>query len=222
MLLGNGNGTFGPKTDYPTANEPVSVAIADLDVDGNLDLAVADDGYPGNSAVSVLLGDGMAGLGAKTDYATGMRPQSVAIGDLNGDGKPDRVTGNYIAHSVSVLIGNGDSSFGTHDELVVGFNPKSVAIADVNGDGNADLVTPKGKARLGCRKRGRHGLRAAAVSSHCGCRGTRASRRWHFAVSEPSESFGWRCHDRLRASFARHGWLARVRHRGTARANPGR
>lgn len=52
MLLNDGNGTFGPKVDYPTGLRPISVAAADLNGDGALDLAVAD--YAGHT-VSVLL-----------------------------------------------------------------------------------------------------------------------------------------------------------------------
>jgi hypothetical protein len=55
--------------------------------------------------VSVLLGSGAGGFGAKTDFATGTEPFSVAIGDVSGDGRPDLVTANYGANSVSVLLG---------------------------------------------------------------------------------------------------------------------
>ena len=57
------------------------------------------------STVSVLLGNGAGGFGAKTDFATGETPASVAIGDLSGDGKPDLVVANYGANTVSVLLG---------------------------------------------------------------------------------------------------------------------
>ena len=42
VLLGNGDGTFGPTTDYDTGNSPVSVAIGDLNGDGTPDLETAN------------------------------------------------------------------------------------------------------------------------------------------------------------------------------------
>ena len=53
----------------------------------------------------MLLGNGAGGFGAKTDFATGTEPFSVAIGDVNGDGAPDLVTANSSANTVSVLLG---------------------------------------------------------------------------------------------------------------------
>ena len=91
MLLGNGDGTFGAKTDFATGPVPVSVAIGDLNGDGKPDLAVANCD---SNTVSVLLGNGDGTFGAKTDFATGSGPGSVAIGDLNGDGKPDLAVAN--------------------------------------------------------------------------------------------------------------------------------
>ena len=46
-------------------------------------------------------------LGVRVDFPTGVDPTSVAIGDLNGDGKPDLAVANYGANTVSVLLGNG-------------------------------------------------------------------------------------------------------------------
>src|SRR5580765_7578087 len=67
-------------------------------------------------------------------------PQSVAIGDLNGDGRPDIVTANG-APTVSVLLGIGAGAFAGHMEFSTPSNCRAVAIGDVNGDGKPDLVT---------------------------------------------------------------------------------
>lgn len=71
--------------------------------------------------------------------ATDVNPQFVAIGDLNGDGKPDLVVPNYDATDISVLLGNGDGTFNTQI-FIVGTSPVSVAIADLNGDSKPDLA----------------------------------------------------------------------------------
>jgi titin len=54
--------------------------------------------------VSVLLGDGTGGFGPHTDFATGSSPWQPAVGDLNGDGRPDLAVANSGSHSVSVLL----------------------------------------------------------------------------------------------------------------------
>ena len=73
-------------------------------------------------------------------FPTGFYPYSVAIGDLNADGKPDLGVANYESNTVSVLLGNGDGSFGTKTDFATGIGPSSVAIRDLNGDGKLDVV----------------------------------------------------------------------------------
>jgi hypothetical protein len=94
--------TFGPRTDLTTGSAQWSVQFADLNGDTTLDLAVAKT----NSTVSIFPGNGTGSFGAKTDFSTGTntQPHSLAIGDLNGDGKPDLVTANESTHNVSVLL----------------------------------------------------------------------------------------------------------------------
>ena len=78
---------------------------------------------------------------AKQSFDTGGRPESVAVGDFNGDGKSDLVTTDKTWDRVSVLIGNGDGTFQATQYLGIGAWPKSVAVGDFNGDGRSDLVT---------------------------------------------------------------------------------
>src|SRR5207245_4653373 len=64
----------------------------------------------------------------------------VAIGDLNGDGRPDLAVASHYSDAVSVLLGNGDGNFRARVDVGAGGNPYSVAIADLNGDGRPDLA----------------------------------------------------------------------------------
>jgi FG-GAP-like repeat/PASTA domain len=77
-------------------------------------------------------------------YATGTHPNSVAIGDLNGDGKPDLATSNVEANTVSVLLNRSDGSFRRKLDYATGTQPTSVAIGDLNGDGKPDLAIANG------------------------------------------------------------------------------
>jgi len=81
IRLGNGTGTFGSATSFPVAANPKFAAAGDVNLDGNLDLVVA------NGNVYVTLGDGNGGFGAPTKYVSFFN--RVAIGDLNNDGKLD-------------------------------------------------------------------------------------------------------------------------------------
>src|SRR5207249_4190368 len=90
--------------------------------------------------VGVLLGNGDGFFAAPAYYGTGAFPRSVAIGDLNGDDKPDVVVANQYSNTVSVLLGNGDGSLGRKTNYGTGDGPSSVAIGDLNGDGKPDLA----------------------------------------------------------------------------------
>jgi uncharacterized repeat protein (TIGR01451 family) len=69
-----------------------------------------------------------------------MFPTSVAIGDLNGDGRSDLAVANQSSDDVSILLGTGTGTFGAATNFAVGFFPGSVAISDFNGDGRSDLA----------------------------------------------------------------------------------
>ena len=87
-----------------------------------------------------------ATLNSKTDFTTGTNPFAVAIGDIDGDGKPDLVVANSGSNTISVFrntSANGSitsSSFTTKVDFPTGAFPMSVAIADVDGDGKLDIV----------------------------------------------------------------------------------
>ena len=141
VLLGNGNGTFQAQQTFATGagSDPTSVAVADVNGDGKPDLIVAN--FNGSS-VSVLLGNGNGTFQAQQTFSTGANshPLSVAVADVNGDGKPDLIVANASSDSVSVLLGNGNGTFAAQQTFATGSSPFSVAVSDVNGDGKADLV----------------------------------------------------------------------------------
>jgi hypothetical protein len=101
IFLGNGDGTFSVKTDFPTGSSPSAVVTGDFNSDGRPDLAVADQ--LGN-AVSILIGIGDGTFATKLDVATGNSPVALLAVDLNSDSRDDVVTANSAAGTISVIL----------------------------------------------------------------------------------------------------------------------
>lgn len=144
VLLNKGDGTFQARRDYPAGG--THLAIGDLNGDRKLDLATTA-ALLNNPHVSVLLNRGNGSFRAKRGYRTGRGPNSVAIGDLNGDGKLDLATSNMYqpakskAYTASVLLNIGGGRFRAPRDYRTGDNPEAIAIGDINGDRKLDLVT---------------------------------------------------------------------------------
>ncbi|MEI6727096.1 MAG: VCBS repeat-containing protein, partial [Actinomycetes bacterium] len=120
ILLNDGTGAFPSHVEYATGSAPFAVTVGDLDGDGKLDLVAANVGGAfaadragqrrinrpfdaGVGGVSVLLGNGNGTFQGKIDYPAGLA-SSVAIGDFNGDSKPDLATANPYNYGVAVLL----------------------------------------------------------------------------------------------------------------------
>jgi len=73
-------------------------------------------------------------------YAVGTNAYDGALGDFNGDGKPDLAVANNSTSNISVLLGNGDGTFGTKTDYDVGQPAYGVVITDLNSDGKLDIV----------------------------------------------------------------------------------
>jgi hypothetical protein len=159
VLLNNGTGAFGSATTYSTNGWlPQALAVGDVNGDGKPDIIVANNctSDPGTAScstdgnVAVLLGNGDGTFQPAVTYDSGgFLAVSVAIADVNGDGKPDLLVvnrnGSSMAGSgdgtVAVLLGNGDGTFRTAVNYDAGaLQSEAVAVADVNGDGKPDLV----------------------------------------------------------------------------------
>jgi hypothetical protein len=134
-----GTPAFTPHNDFAAGPAPIDVAVADLNGDGNPDMAVANDG---SNTISVLMGDGAGGFAPKIDFTVGAGPHSVAIADLNSDGTLDLAVSNYQSNTVSILLNDGHGHFGARSDVGTGTAPFSVAVGDLNGDGRLDLVVP--------------------------------------------------------------------------------
>jgi hypothetical protein len=142
VLMGNGNGTLQGQKEYATDASPLNLAVADLNGDGKLDVVTANF-YPLNigNDVSVLLGNGDGTFQPAVNYPTALGPESVAIADVNGDGKPDIAVAAGASNSVSILLGNGNGTFQAHQDYATGSNPFRIVVADFDRNGKPDLAT---------------------------------------------------------------------------------
>ena len=128
---------FASATKISVGSNPQSVAAADFNGDGKLDLAVVNRS---SNNVSVLVGNGAGGFGAATNFAVGNEPTAVGVGDFNNDRKLDLVVTNKFSNSLSLLLGNGAGGFAAATNFEVSLKPLSVAVSDFNGDGRLDVV----------------------------------------------------------------------------------
>ena len=148
-------GTFQSAVSFPAGAQPQSVKIADVNGDGLPDIIVANYGPgtddKGTAGVSVLLQD-QAHPGsflAPVTYTTPGQSIDVAVGDVNGDGKPDLVVASLApanTGSVSVLLqdpAHAGTFLASTDYAALG-QPLSVVIADLNGDGHPDIAIADG------------------------------------------------------------------------------
>jgi len=140
IFLGNGDGAFHKSAEYSLGYEPLSAAVADFNGDGHLDVAVTNEGVNGKGSVMVFFGNGDGTFQKPTIYNLSAYPDSVAAGDLNGDGRPDLAVAEADV-GVAILLNKGDGKFGK--PVVYPVRPASVAnvvIAEVNHDSYPDLV----------------------------------------------------------------------------------
>jgi len=139
-----------PTQFFNTLNGPASVAMADVNGDGFMDIVEIGS----DQTIAVLLNKGDGTFSSPSAYyVAGTTPVALAVADVNGDGKLDIVVANDGSANVSVLLGKGNGSFvaqtvveqekGTGTAAptyAVGTTPFYVAIADLNHDGKPDLV----------------------------------------------------------------------------------
>lgn len=145
--LGNGDGTFGPRTAWLAGNPPGEIVSADLNGDDHADLIVGNGGtiivggvhlhYA--RAMWVLLGNGDGTLQAPQAYDLGEQLQGIEVGDLDLDQDIDVVVGVGSPDSVVVLLGNGDGTLARTGGLAL--TPvNALDLGDVDEDGVLDLV----------------------------------------------------------------------------------
>jgi hypothetical protein len=146
VLLGYGDGTFTNAGGIlENANTVTSNAIAAADFNGDGKLDLVETCASGNEQPCNLLlilsgnGDGSFTQSCETPLAF-FGSQSMAVGDFNGDGKPDLAVTNSGANGVNVFLNGGGCLSVVNTMPATGAGPSSIAAADFNGDGKLDLA----------------------------------------------------------------------------------
>jgi hypothetical protein len=184
VLLGDGKGGFRPAPGSPFAvgPSPYPLAVGDVNGDGRPDI-ITPSSKPGERTVTVLLGDGRGGFkpAPGSPVATAGQAYFVALGDVNGDGRPDLVVAHNDDGRVTVLLGDGRGGFrpAPSSPVDLGSRAWGVVVADVNRDGKPDLVAATGDAVRVLLGDGRGSFRAAPGSPFAAGKGA-----WRLAVAD--------------------------------------
>ncbi|UOQ67661.1 FG-GAP-like repeat-containing protein [Hymenobacter volaticus] len=141
VRLNNGSGTFTDTgQDVPVSNDPASMALGDIDGDGDLDLVVAN----GTSSLSVRINNGTGTFDGRQEISV-LQVRVVVIGDIDGDGDLDLLSTSNNQSRVITHLNGGDASgsnTGTFTEgqnVAVGTRPQGLAVGDVDADGDLDI-----------------------------------------------------------------------------------
>ena len=159
IRLNNGRAEFtAPVTaaELAVSGLPASMALGDIDRDGDLDLLSADSN---GGTVSVRVNDGSGRFlppTAASEVAVGLHPVSVALGDIDGDADLDMVAANIDSGTASVRFNDGYGNFTVPPVYVpapinpspaIGTYPEQIVLGDVDADGDLDLLAANRNGR---------------------------------------------------------------------------
>lgn len=139
-------GSFAARQDFPTGNLPHGLAVQDLDGDGKPDVVTANWSGGTLSVLRNTSAGGTLSFAGPVEFVTGPGAQDVALGDLDGDGKPDVAVANRTARTVSVFRNSSAPGSLTADSLAPRVDlpglpdPIAIALGDLDGDGRLDLA----------------------------------------------------------------------------------
>lgn len=191
VAFGDGRGgfTLAPRSPFTVGPSPYPLTLGDVNNDGRLDIvATASATGPkraqqlaSSRALTLLLADGQGGFRrSEIPLRTG-QPWFAAVGDLNGDRKPDLVATHHDQSALTVLLGNGNGGFSetAGSPLDMGHNVWQIALADANHDRRLDVIAASGDSIRVMLGDGSGNFRPAPHSPFATARGT-----WRLAVGD--------------------------------------
>ena len=156
VMLGNADGTFRPRVNFPAGGQTQDLAAGDFNSDGKQDLAVTINNA--QIGLSLLMGNGDGTFNAPVNFpnTSGFDAPVIVVTDVNNDTRLDLLIAHtlacFIAPCVSsddltIMLGNGNGTFQS-SQIDVGTGMSEIAVGDFNRDGNKDLAMSGSSARL--------------------------------------------------------------------------
>ena len=144
VYLGAEHGGFIAPIVYPFDGGPASIAVADLDEDGENDLAIigrcSDPPDCRTRKASILFGQQDGSLGAGTDFDLDVPPGLTATGDFDRDGHVDIAVADPAGGVISIVPGRGDGTLGPPARLPLGQAVHDLKAVDFDGDDRDDIA----------------------------------------------------------------------------------
>jgi hypothetical protein len=138
ILLGLGDGRFGPQQSIPVGDLPRGIAVLDVDGDGDEDVVNTNNG---TSNMSLLLNNGSGVFGSATFFEGGVAGEwALAATDMDNNGILDLVVGGRSAQQIRVVGCNGNGTFTPLGVQSSGGSVWMLVCGDVNGDGKNDVA----------------------------------------------------------------------------------
>ncbi len=142
--------SLAPRVDFGTDLAPAGIEAGDLDGDGKPDLVICNED---GGSISVLRNTSVPGIinsgtfASSVKFASGSGAVALALGDIDGDDKPDIAVANYISKTIAVFKNiSVPGSFSTSSlaakvNFTAGFAPFGIKIVDIDGDNKPEIVT---------------------------------------------------------------------------------
>ena len=191
VAFGDGRGgfTLAPRSPFAVGPSPYPLTIGDINNDRRLDI-VANASATGparaqqlatSRALTLLINDGQGGFRRSDIPLRTGQPWSTAIGDVNGDGKPDLIATHHDQSKLTVLLGDGAGGFRevAGSPIDMGHNVWRIELADVNRDRRPDAIAAGGEGVRVMLGDGTGNFRPAPHSPFATAAGT-----WRLAVGD--------------------------------------
>ena len=150
-------------------SHPHSLAVADLNDDGLLDIVVANSG---TDSIGVFLRSDNNTFANQITYSTDPDsvPYSVAVGDFNNDQRLDIIVANFGTHNIGILLGTGNGTFVSQTTFSTGSSrPLFVAVGNFNNDTALDIaIVNYGTNNIGILLGYNNGTFASQITSSTG------------------------------------------------------